>query len=196
MALLLAAYGATRPVPGEWEVEATRAIQDAGPHPMPGLAQFLSTVGQDPWLSLMAAAAVGAMMFWARRPSLAVFLALAFALRATGPLMKAIVDRPRPSADLVDVAVRLDSPSYPSGHVLCATLLFGFLIYCIERTVPGMLVRRILQGACLSMIALMGYARVEVGAHWPTDVLGGWLIGALMVAALVACHRLWERSRA
>jgi undecaprenyl-diphosphatase len=196
MALLLAAYGGTRSVPGEWEVEVTRAIQGADPRPMPSLAHFLSTIGQDPWLSLMALAGIGAMLFWARRPSLAVFLAIAFMLRAVGPLLKAIVDRPRPTSDLVDVAVRLDSPSYPSGHVLCAVLLFGFLIYCVERTVPGMFVRRALQAACASMILLMGYARVEVGAHWPTDVLGGWLIGALMVAGLVAVHRLWERRRA
>jgi undecaprenyl-diphosphatase len=162
---------------------------------MPNVAEFLSTVGQDPWLSLMALAGVGAMLFWARRPSLAAFLALAFALRALGPLMKAIVDRPRPTSDLVDVAVRLDSPSYPSGHVLCAVLLFGFLIYCIERTVTGMFARRALQAVCLSLIALMGYARVEVGAHWPTDVLGGWLIGALLVAGLVWGHRAWERRR-
>jgi undecaprenyl-diphosphatase len=192
MALVLAVYGGMRSVPGEWEVEATRSIQDTNFGPMPGLAEFLSAAGQQPWLVLIALSCVGAMYFWARRPSLAGFLALAFSLQALGPIMKAIVDRPRPTADLVDVAVSLNSPSYPSGHVLSAVLLFGFLVYCIERTVPGMALRRALQAVCLSLIALMGYARVEVGAHWPTDVLGGWLIGALIVAGLVWAHRQWE----
>jgi membrane-associated phospholipid phosphatase len=39
------------------------------------------------------------------------------------------------------------------------------------------------------MMAMMGYARVELGEHYPTDVLGGWLIGLLLVVGLAWLHR-------
>ena len=193
-AMALAAYG-TQPT-AHIEVEATQGIQAVDPAPLRWSAEFLTVVGNDPWYSLFALAAIGAMYFWARRPSLAVFLALAVMLRAVSPMIKAIVDRPRPDASLIDVASELGSASYPSGHVLGATLLCGFLVYCVERTVARVALRRGLQAGLIAAILLMGHARVEMGHHWPTDVVGGWLIGSLIVAGLVWGHRRWEARRA
>ena len=104
-------------------------------------------------------------------------------------VVKGLVDRPRPSASLVDVAHQLGDPSFPSGHVLGATLFYGFLIYCAESAISNKRARRLVQGGLVMVIALMGYARVELGAHWPTDVLGGYAIGLLILGAMVWLHR-------
>ena len=192
--LALAAFGSMAPTTAE--VELTRAIQGADPAPLRWSAVTMTAIGLDPWFSLIALASVIAVWWRSRSPSLALFLALAVLLRAVSPMVKAIVDRPRPTSDLVDVASTLGSPSYPSGHVLGATLLFGFLIYCVERTVPAEGPRRAIQAVLVSLILLMGHARVEMGHHWPTDVIGGWLIGAILLAGLVWGHRRWEARHA
>jgi undecaprenyl-diphosphatase len=184
---LLAAYS-TQAGQATWEVEATRGVQAASPWPMRGIAEFMTAIGNSPWFLITAFAGAAALLL-ARHRWLTAMLLTAVLLRTTSPLMKDLVDRPRPSPSLVDVADRLGSPSFPSGHVLGATLLYGVLIYAVEIAVPWHWLKRTLQAGLASMILLMGYARVELGEHWPVDVLGGWLIGLLMIAGLVWLHR-------
>lgn len=92
-------------------------------------------------------------------------------------LIKTFMDRPRPSGmNLMDFP--LDS-SYPSGHVFMACAFFCFVVFIIIQEHPGMP-----KPAKIVLIALavlwplyIGYTRVYVGVHWPTDVLGSLLFG-------------------
>jgi len=178
------------------EVEATRDLQAASPPLMQWVARFMTDIGHSPVYPLTAVFGAMILMLWMRRPSLAVLLLAATMLRTVSPVLKYMVDRPRPSPALVDVANRLYDPSFPSGHVLGATLLYGAMIYAVERTVATLAIRRALQGALVSLIVLMGYARVQMGEHWPTDVLAGWAAGTLLLIALVTVHGWWERTAA
>jgi membrane-associated phospholipid phosphatase len=171
-----------------WEVELTRGIQAASPAPLRWLAHVMTAIGNSPIYPLMAIAAVGALL-WARQAPLAALVAAAALLRVVSPLLKGLVDRERPSPALVDVANQLSTPAFPSGHVLSATLLFGVLVYVVEVAVPHAAIKRAMQTLLVSMIVLMGYARVELGEHWPTDVLGGWAVGALLLIFLCRAHR-------
>ena len=47
--------------------------------------------------------------------------------------------------------------------------------------------------ACLALILLTGYGRIHAGAHWPSDVLGGWLCGTLLAIVTVRITRLVMR---
>jgi membrane-associated phospholipid phosphatase len=58
-----------------------------------------------------------------------VAFANAVAISALGDGIKLLVDRPRPSADLIYVISRLSDYSFPSGHVLYFTAFFGFLLF-------------------------------------------------------------------
>ncbi len=51
------------------------------------------------------------------------------------------------------------------------------------------IVLRVVQGAFASIIVLMAYARVQLGEHWPTDALGGFALGLLILTAIVWLHR-------
>jgi undecaprenyl-diphosphatase len=171
-----------------------RGVQEASPPPLRWLAEFMTLIGRSTGY-LITAVVAAAVLVALRRHWLVVFLALAMLLRTTSPFIKDLIDRPRPSPRLVDVVHTLGDPSFPSGHVLGATLLYGFLIYAAELAIPAQTLKRTVQGVLLSMILLMGYARVELGAHWPTDVAGGWLIGAVMLSGLVWLHQRVERPR-
>lgn len=113
-------------------------------------------------------------------------LAAAVVLRLGNGLMKSIVESPRPS---VDLGVRVDQVfhgyGFPSGHVYSDTLCYGVIAAIAPAWLPAPLVlpARIV---CLAIIVVAGPARIVVGAHWPSDTLGGYLFGAA-----AACLALW-----
>lgn len=191
--MLLAAYSASFGQ-ATWEAQLMRWQQAGSPAPLRWLAEALTWAGNSTPTTLVAAAAVSALLF-ARQRLLAALLVAAVMLRALSPTLKDLIERPRPSPELVDVANQLNNYSFPSGHVLGATLLYGFLAYAAEHAIANLRIRRAVQGVCVSMMLMMGYARVELGEHWPTDVLGGWLIGLLLVVGLAWLHRTLSEPR-
>lgn len=105
--------------------------------------------------------------------------------------MKAAVGRERPVwRDPVDSA---HYAAFPSGHAMTAAVVCGLLLWLLHLYGAGRVLWRIaLTLAAVSVIGV-GLTRVWLGVHWPTDVLGGWLLGALTVALTVVSY---ERSRA
>ncbi|MCH7811437.1 MAG: phosphatase PAP2 family protein [Chloroflexi bacterium] len=189
---LLAAYVAAFSY-STWEVELTRGIQAASPGALDHVAEFMTFIGRSPISTVLPAIAIAALWLSGQR-RLSGFLALTALARLIAPIVKVLVDRPRPAAALVDVANQLSSPSFPSGHVLGATLFYGFLIYCAEYAIPNRrTLRRTIQGGLALIIVLMAYARVQLGEHWPTDVLGGFALGLLILALIIGLHRLLGR---
>ena len=147
-------------------------------------------IGRSPTSTVIPVVVIVAMWVWGQR-HLSVFLSAAVVARVLSVIVKELVDRPRPSASVVDVTYQLGGHSFPSGHALGATLFYGFLIYWAEVSISNQAVRRLVQGSLATVIVLMGYSRVELGAHWPTDVIGGYAIGLLVLGAMVWLHRRW-----
>src|SRR5262245_24540881 len=174
LALFLALAGYARRVgAASWEVETLRAVQS-----VPGLrvpAEALTLLGAGPpWYGLLTLLLVAVVWLAGRRAG-ALFL-LVVALQLVGTGFKVMVDRARPAVDGIYVWQQLSDGSFPSGHVYSSTLVFGFLILVLERADLPPRLRRALQAACLFWIVSMGVARMAVGAHWPTDVLGGYAL--------------------
>ena len=100
--------------------------------------------------------------------------------------IKELVDRPRPDEDFVDIRATRSSPSFPAGHVMSGTFLYGFLIY-LALTLPlGRVAAVALTIAAALVIALVGPVNVWLGVHWPSDVLGGYVLAGIILLPLVA----------
>lgn len=120
----------------------------------------------------------------------ALILLISMAARLGNSGLKELVERPRPSPNLIHVSDQPSSSSFPSGHAEGALVLYGLIIYFAALYLPAPWLRLPLQAACLWAILFTGLERVYSGHHWPSDVLGGFYLGALVLAALIALDRL------
>ncbi len=95
------------------------------------------------------------------------------------PLVKSLLGQPRPFA-LYEGA---DSFSFPSGHASHAMVVFGIVAVLLAHRL-GVRARLAIYFAALCSALMVALSRVNLGAHWPTDVAGGLLFGAAIIAAM------------
>ncbi len=151
-------------------------------------------LADTPWIIAVYVVGVATLLVAARRWEALLLLASVLG-RLVNAGVKELVGRPRPGEELLAVREHPSSFAFPSGHADGAFLLYGLLFYFMTLYVPNPILRRVGQAACLWVILFTGLERVDAGAHWPSDVLGGYYLGGLMLAALVAAHRLGPALR-
>lgn len=139
--------------------------------------------GLTPIIQIITLALAG-FLLWRGRALAAGFLGLTMLARVISLVIKDIAERPRPTLLDVNVSENAAGFSFPSSHVFGTTLVMGFLIFLAQELIPNVRARLAVQGSALLIIIFMGLQRVYAGAHWPTDVLGAWLWGALTVFAM------------
>lgn len=142
----------------------------------------------DPWTMRLVCAVVVVWLVWRRAAWwtaawLAVTCALGTVIQQS---LKAAVDRPRPVwPDPVDSA---HYAAYPSGHAMTATVVCGLLLWLLHHhDADRTLFRTALAVSVVSVLGV-GLTRIWLGVHWASDVVGGWMLGALVVAAAVLVH--------
>ncbi|MFK4071624.1 phosphatase PAP2 family protein [Streptomyces sp. NPDC029674] len=108
--------------------------------------------------------------------------------------LKAALDRPRPVwPDPVDSA---HYAAFPSGHAMTAALVCGLLLWLLRVYGAGPALWRTGLALAVLSVAGVGLTRIWLGVHWPSDVVGGWLLGALTVALTVATYAYGPGRRA
>ena len=189
MALTLWVGASGAPLPGD--VWLAKLVQDA--RGMRDVARLVNAAGN--WTLQAAAAAIAVALTWSRghpkrlrHEALFAFAAGLF-LRFWDQLLKSIVQSPRPAGNFgVRVDYLRDSYGFPSGHVYSDVLVYGLIAVFVAGFLPRWWAMA-LRTAVLALLLLAGPARVYVGAHWPSDVIGGYLWGAAALLMAVAFGR-------
>lgn len=123
-------------------------------------------------------------------PLEAVFQLLAWGAGGLSSLFKRLMRRPRPAAAEVHVVpARIGGSSFPSGHVLIYTSVYGFLAFLMETLVRPKKLRRAAVAGLVGLIALVGPSRIYLGHHWFTDVVASYLLGTTYLLSLMALYR-------
>lgn len=107
----------------------------------------------------------------------------------TGVLVKAVVERTRPS--LPDPVAHAPGYSFPSGHAMTATTSFAVFLLVLLPLVPRRAHRLCWLTSAVAVVGV-GFTRVALGVHWCSDVVGGWLLGLMVVAATAWAFEAWR----
>jgi undecaprenyl-diphosphatase len=112
------------------------------------------------------------------------------------PVLKELVNRPRPSVDLVHVYVKVVGDSFPSGHAFMSASILGGVFLLADELLEARWAVRLLRSLLVALVMAIGASRVYLGVHWASDVIGGFLLGLLALAAVARFHegRLARRS--
>jgi undecaprenyl-diphosphatase len=190
--LLTALILSTDLKPTEWDIGITHEMQEFPRFPIGEVLVWVSWPGfRDPiYQNWLIPAAIVAFMLWRRWFTEAVFTIFAALGGLTADLVKNIINRPRPPADL---AVKvLDTYSFPSGHVTGYVVLYGFVFYLAFTLLPRRsILRWIILIVCGALIVLVGPSRVYMGQHWASDTLAGYALGFIYLLAVIQVYRFW-----
>ena len=138
------------------------------------------------------AAAVAFLVHGWRRGALLVVLTVAGAALLNW-LLKMSFGRARPEA-FFDYPLPV-SPSFPSGHALYAASIFGGLAALLTARLKHGPLRVVVWSAAAFLILLVGFSRVYLGVHYPSDVLAGYSIAVIWVTFVALGDRLARHRR-
>lgn len=98
-------------------------------------------------------------------------------------LLKWMTGRPRP----LSLYSGVEQYSFPSGHATSSMVIYGFLAFLIARRQPP-LIRMFITVITVVGIALIGFSRLYLGAHWLSDVLAGWSLGLAWIVLMAIVY--------
>jgi membrane-associated phospholipid phosphatase len=150
-----------------------------------GLQPYSSKLGRitlpSIWAAVLAVACLVAALNGYQK--IAVLSAIVIACIPIGTILKLLVRRSRPKT-IYAQNMKIKSYSFPSSHTYAATIGGGyFIILSLLFLAPPI---SILASVVLTIfVTMIGISRVHVGAHYPTDVTGGWVLGSIVLFAVV-----------
>ena len=107
-------------------------------------------------------------------------------------VLKAVFERDRP--ELFDSGYTASFYSFPSGHATIAVGFYGMLTFLVAMRLRG-LRRWMVVALGTLLVLLIGFSRLYLGVHYPTDVLAGYLAAPLWISAIALAYFVWRAVR-
>ena len=181
-----------------WLLQALRSAGDpavpVGPSWLRRAMVDITALGGTSVLTLITVVVAGYLLA-ARKAATAAFVVAAVAGGSlASSLLKLAFARARP--DVVGHLVEVYSASFPSGHALNSAVTYLTLGALIARAEDSRTLRAYAIAVAVGLTLVIGFSRVYLGVHWPSDVLAGWCVGcAWAILCSLAARSLQRRHR-
>ena len=157
-----------------------------------GPLKLVTDLGAPILLWLFVAVAV-VVLLRAGHPRLALFLVVTGLLGGLlDTVVKIAVDRPRPV--LLDPVAHARGMSFPSGHAMSSTVVYGSLLLVFLPVVARRW-RPVAISATVGIVLAVGFTRLALGVHYLSDVVGGIVLGVAWLALSTAAFSIWRVER-
>ncbi|PPS39202.1 phosphatase PAP2 family protein [Chroococcidiopsis sp. TS-821] len=161
-------------------------------NPLFDQAMMGTTFLGDPTILFIICLVLGVWLYRHQRRSAANTLAIAY----LGALLlqfvlKPVFTRERPA--LWEQFILLRDYSFPSGHALMSLVVYGLISYILTGYFPQR--QKLITSITVLLVFAIGFSRIYLGVHWPTDVIGGYAAGAVWLVACILSLRVWQQRR-
>ena len=163
-----------------------------GPAWIGEMMRDVTALGSSLVLTFLTLASAGYLWLQGRGRAALLLLAAILGGFALSHGLKIGFDRPRP--DLVAHGARVYTASFPSGHAMQSAITYLTLGALLARMQPKQRLKLYIIALASLLTAAVGFSRVYLGVHWPTDVLAGWAVGSAW-ALLCWSIALWLQRR-
>src|SRR3954447_11512185 len=165
-----------------FDTRILRALRDPsdvskpiGPMWLEGSLLDLTAIGGPTVLGLVVASVAGFLVLQTRYRTALVVVLTSAGGDLLDTVMKHAFDRPRPT--IVPHLRVVYSTSFPSGHAMESAIVYLTLGAILMRAAQSRTTKLYILAIAVLLTVLVGVSRVYIGVHYPTDVIGGWIIG-------------------
>jgi membrane-associated phospholipid phosphatase len=155
------------------DTTVSRLIYSLRTPPLTAFMLFITDLGAD--YILVGLVAIIIFLIWKRHRKEALLFLIITAMGVfINSTLKILIQRPRP---LISPMISASSYSFPSGHAMNSFVFYAFLSFYIFHFTRRKLLSSIVSILCAVLILLIGFSRIYLGVHYPSDILAGYLVG-------------------
>ena len=171
-----------------FDTRASLVIQRWHPLGLDKAMKFFTYLGS---IGTVVVVAVLSAIFFARLGKIKSVLIIGLSLLSypLNVLIKDFVERNRPYSTIVRVLSPNSGFSFPSGHAMISMTVYGTITYLFWIYLKSHRYRALILAVATVTVGLIGLSRIYLGAHWVTDVTGGWIAGLILNLLLAEFHK-------
>lgn len=175
-----------------WLREKGEPEEPIGPRWVEEMMRDLTSLGGSGILVLIVTAVTLFYLIQGRYREMLLMITVVVGAALISSFLKGVFDRPRP--ELFAGGRYLNAASFPSGHSMLAATTYLTLGIIVSQLMSRNRLKAFILILALFIAALVGFTRVYLGVHWPSDVLAGWAIGVVWAMFTWLVFR-WLRQR-
>lgn len=185
---LMVAYNLTK----SWDEWIISAVQSAESPDLTSLAKALSLVGSSKIVIPLSLAIIVALsLLFRHRLELVLFLWTGVTSHLLNSVLKSLFHRERPNIHRI---IEEAGFSFPSGHSMAAFTVYGTLTFLLWRHIPSRTGRVLLVLVCFLLTAAIGWSRIYLGVHYPSDVIGGYAASCAWLMLSIVLFESWRSA--
>lgn len=176
-----------------WLRDTGKSNDPWGPIWLEDIARDITALGSPAVLGLFVLLASSFLLLAGKRTLSLFMLAAAGGGTLVVTVLKEAFARPRPQ--LAPDGLFVYTASFPSGHAMVSAVVYLTLGALIARLAPMTRLKLYIMSIAVMLTGLVGFSRIYLGAHWPSDVLAGWAVGAAWALAGGALAQMMDLDK-